>query len=98
MKVLHAYEIIPRKDKRGLRSNLRCIAHSVACGSPGKTAWEKCLDDPREILLHLRAWTETVNENQFFRVPCRIPLACRATVFCPQLSQNPARHPGETDE
>jgi hypothetical protein len=52
------------------------------------------LDRSGEFLLHLGARTGTVNENQFLRVPCRIPLACRGDFFCPQLSQNPVRHSG----
>jgi hypothetical protein len=43
-------------------------------------------------LLNARACMEEVNGNQFLRVPCRIPLALPGRRFCPQLSQNPARH------
>jgi len=66
-------------------------------GTPGKKFLEKQLT-PGGILLNLRVWTETGNENQFLRVPHRSLPPLSRRFLSTKLRHNPGRHSGGDGE
>jgi hypothetical protein len=57
-----------------------------------QNAWKSWLDRLGGILLHPGAWTETVNQNPLPSCAASDSSRLSGDGFCPQLSQNPARH------